>query len=277
MSATNDDGSSEEVPASPDHSVSPDGDEGYQGRRRLQLGMKDRLRSFGWLRLSAVAVVALGVLAYIAGTLGPSATWQDALPFWPAAIAATPSAAPATTPAAATSAASPSPSGNRLNSPKASPSASATVPLITPTGSPSSSPPPPPPPPLQILRYEAENATMSQGCHAEADHAGYSGTGFVDYYNATGSNVRWTVNLVAPYQVKLVFRYANGTSNNRPMNIAVNDTVVAEYPFSSTYGWTNWQTQTVTVTLNAGSNVIAAVATSGNGGPNVDYLEIQPV
>lgn len=118
---------------------------------------------------------------------------------------------------------------------------------------------------------------MSQGCRAEDDHSGYSGTGFVDYYNATGSSVRWTVNLVASFQVKLVFRYANGSSNSRPMNITVNDTVVAGLPFSRTNGWTNWQTQTVTVTLNAGANVIAAVATSGDGGPNLDYLEIQPV
>src|SRR6266545_4285748 len=42
-------------------------------------------------------------------------------------------------------------------------------------------------------RYEAENATVVQGV-VEANHLGFSGTGFVNYNNVTGSYVPTTVN-----------------------------------------------------------------------------------
>ena len=40
--------------------------------------------------------------------------------------------------------------------------------------------------------YQAENATISQGL-VESNHAGFTGTGFVNYDNAVGSYVEWTV------------------------------------------------------------------------------------
>ena len=52
-------------------------------------------------------------------------------------------------------------------------------------------PTPPPQPPSN--RLEAENATISQG-QVDSNHAGFSGTGFVNYDNVAGSFVEWTVN-----------------------------------------------------------------------------------
>ncbi len=74
----------------------------------------------------------------------------------------------------------------------------------------------------------------------------------------------------------LRFRHANGGTANRPMDIAVNGTLVAdELAFPPTGAWTTWQTVTTTVTLAAGTNTIRATATTANGGPNVDYLEVE--
>ncbi len=132
---------------------------------------------------------------------------------------------------------------------------------------------PAPPPPT---RYEAENATISQGV-VEANHLGFSGTGFVNYDNLVGSYVQWTVNAASAGTATVAFRYANGTTTNRPMDVTVNGALVAdELAFGGTGNWDTWQTRTITMNLNAGANTIRATATTANGGPNADYVEVQP-
>jgi hypothetical protein len=110
----------------------------------------------------------------------------------------------------------------------------------------------------------------------EANHLGFSGTGFVNYDNVTGSYVQWTVNAAAAGAAVLRLRYANGTTTDRPMDITVNGTLVAnDLSFPSTGSWDDWQTATVTASLTAGANTVRATATTVNGGPNADYLEVQ--
>jgi len=122
-------------------------------------------------------------------------------------------------------------------------------------------------------RYEAESATISAGV-VESDHAGFSGTGFVNYDNAVGSYVQFTVNAAAAGPAMLTLRFANGTTSNRPMDIAVNGTLVSdELAFPGTGAWTTWVTKSITVNLTAGANTIRATATTANGGPNLDYIE----
>ncbi len=133
------------------------------------------------------------------------------------------------------------------------------------------------PPAAAATRYEAENATISQGV-AESNHAGFSGTGFVNYNNVTGSYVEWSVNAASAGTASLTLGFANGTAVSRPMDIIVNGTLVRdELPFPGTGAWTTWQTVTTTVPLTAGANTIRAVATTANGGPNVDYLDVDVV
>ncbi|WP_431900322.1 glycosyl hydrolase family 28 protein [Nonomuraea sp. bgisy101] len=128
--------------------------------------------------------------------------------------------------------------------------------------------------PPNATRYEAENATISQGV-VESNHAGYSGTGFVNYDNLVGSSVEFTVTAAAAGTATLAFRFANGTTANRPMDIAVNGAVVAaNKAFNGTGAWTTWQTTTVSAQLAAGTNTVRATATTANGGPNLDYLEV---
>jgi chitinase len=123
-------------------------------------------------------------------------------------------------------------------------------------------------------RYEAESATLSQGV-VESNHTGFSGTGFVNYDNVTGSYVQWTVSAASAGTATIGLRFANGTTVNRPMTITVNGTAVATaQAFNSTGTWDTWQTATITAPVNAGSNTIRATATTANGGPNVDWLEI---
>jgi endo-1,4-beta-D-glucanase Y len=125
-------------------------------------------------------------------------------------------------------------------------------------------------------RYEAESATISQGV-VESNHTGFSGTGFVNSDNVAGSSVQWTVTVATAGAATITMRYANGTTTDRPMDIAVNGTTVASgKSFGSTTNWDTWASKTVTVTLIAGANTIRATGSTANGGPNLDYLDLGP-
>ncbi|GAB3843721.1 hypothetical protein GCM10027610_056920 [Dactylosporangium cerinum] len=127
------------------------------------------------------------------------------------------------------------------------------------------------------IRYEAESATISGGA-VESNHTGFTGAGFVNYDNATGSAVEWTVNAATAGTASIGLRFANGTTTDRPMDISVNGTVVtASLSFPGTGNWDTWQTKTITAAVNAGTNRIRAVATTANGGPNVDRIDVDVV
>jgi hypothetical protein len=122
--------------------------------------------------------------------------------------------------------------------------------------------------------WQAENATLSQATVA-TNHSGFTGTGFVDYTNVTGGYLEWTVTAPAAGSQTLTWRYANGTSADRPMTITVNGTVVAtNLAFDPTANWDTWADRTLTAPLNSGVNTIRATATTSGGGPNVDRLSV---
>lgn len=124
--------------------------------------------------------------------------------------------------------------------------------------------------------FQAENATISQGAVAN-NHTGFTGTGFVDYTNVAGGYVEFTVTATTTGPVGLQFRYANGTTTNRPMTITVNGAPVAiDAPFAPTTNWDTWSTLLVTGRLTAGTNKVRATATGAMGGPNLDQLHIAP-
>jgi hypothetical protein len=128
---------------------------------------------------------------------------------------------------------------------------------------------PPAPPPA---RYEAE-AAVCDGT-VDSDHTGFSGTGFCNTTNTVGASVTWTATADIADTATLTVRYANGTTTDRPMDLTINGSVNGTLPFPPTGSWDTWTTTTVTVTLTAGGNTIRVSATTANGGPNLDYLEV---
>jgi alpha-L-fucosidase len=129
----------------------------------------------------------------------------------------------------------------------------------------------PPPPPGST--FEAEDA-VCQGT-IDANHAGFTGSGFCNTDNAVGASVEWTVPADTAGNVPATIRFANSTTANRPMDITVNGVLVSGgLNFGSTVDWTSWTTTTITVPLKAGSNTVRATATTANGGPNLDNLTI---
>ena len=89
--------------------------------------------------------------------------------------------------------------------------------------------------------YESENAVISQGV-VESNHAGYSGTGFVNFDNVVGSYVEYSVNAAQAGTHTLTFRYANGTADNRPVKLLVDGGDKGTVDFPGTGAWTTWQT-----------------------------------
>ncbi|MEV4178317.1 glycosyl hydrolase family 28 protein [Nonomuraea sp. NPDC049709] len=122
-------------------------------------------------------------------------------------------------------------------------------------------------------RYEAEDATISQGV-VESDHAGFSGTGFVNSDNVAGAYVEFTVDAAAAGTATLAVRYANGTSADRPIQVTVNGAGAGVVTAPGTGAWTSWATRSLVANLAAGANTIRLTATTGGGCPNLDYLEV---
>lgn len=129
-------------------------------------------------------------------------------------------------------------------------------------------------PASQTITYEAEAGTIYKGA-IESNHSGFSGTGFVNYDNVSDSYAQWTVNQAVAGNATITFRFANGTTGNRPMAISVNGNVVNNnLAFNTTGAWNSWATQSITLNLNAGNNVIRAASATANGGPNMDRFTV---
>ena len=123
-------------------------------------------------------------------------------------------------------------------------------------------------------RYEAENATLSTGDTVATNHTGFSGSGFVDTANAVGAYVEWTVTVPTAGTYTATVGYANGTTTDRPMDIAVNGkTADAAASFPTTASWNTWAGQAFSVPLNAGSTTIRLTANRDRC-PNLDYLDL---
>ncbi len=164
-----------------------------------------------------------------------------------------------------------------------------------PVGTTSDAPPPPPPrtppttsapreplaPPARPapaqpvpVDFQAEQARIHKGS-VQSNHSGFTGSGFVDYVNERGGSVEWIVTATATGRTDAVFRFANGSNAPRPTAITVNGILVASVAFPVTNGWSDWRTLTVHISLLTGSNnSIKVIATSDNGGPNLDKVTV---
>lgn len=122
--------------------------------------------------------------------------------------------------------------------------------------------------------YQAEDAKFYLAA-TETKNSGYTGSSYVNYNNVLGGYIEWTVDITQAGAQTLTFTYANGTSSNRTLDIYVNGSVQStNLELAGTGSWSTWKTQSATVMVNSGTNVIRATSTSTDGGPNVDKIEI---
>src|SRR6185369_12239388 len=96
--------------------------------------------------------------------------------------------------------------------------------------------------------YEAESALLS-GAVVSNTKAGFTGTGFADYINASGDFVEWTVTSATAGTKTLTFRFANGGTATRTLAIKVNSGTAVNLAFDPTGDWATWKTVSMQATL----------------------------
>ncbi|MDH6180025.1 putative cell wall-binding protein [Microbacteriaceae bacterium SG_E_30_P1] len=115
-----------------------------------------------------------------------------------------------------------------------------------------------PPPVVPTAIFEMEDGTQSGSAGVATEHAGYTGTGFIDnFFTGSTASVEVTVNKGGVYQ--LATRYAAGPhpdTNGRTASLFVNDEAMGQQAFPNTLAWNAWSDSTTEVTLSAGTNVI---------------------
>lgn len=122
--------------------------------------------------------------------------------------------------------------------------------------------------------YEAEEAILS-GTGANSNHAGYTGSGFVDQFGDTDDSVSFTVTVPDDDSYTLRFRYANATGAIATRGLHVDGRKVAEVEFGNRYAWDTWDTVERSVQLSPGVHqIVLRQGASHTGAINLDHLEV---
>jgi pectate disaccharide-lyase len=110
----------------------------------------------------------------------------------------------------------------------------------------------------------------------DTQHSGYTGTGFVDFSNKTGSSLLLEFSLAeAMPSATVLVRWANGKDDDRSMSFKVNDELQVEsQAFGNSGSFTTWVETTVKLNFRKGTNRLLLTALTSNGGPNLDKITI---
>ena len=123
--------------------------------------------------------------------------------------------------------------------------------------------------------YEAEEGIISSGS-VDQDHAGYTGTGFVNLTNEAGSHLEMTLPIPQNGTHELSIRYANGSSNHRPCEIRFDDAVLYEaFDFPPTAGWSDWAySEVLSLDVTAGAYPLRIIGLTSESAPNIDHVKL---
>ena len=107
----------------------------------------------------------------------------------------------------------------------------------------------------------------------ESSNTGFTGEGYANVDNETGSYVTYGVTAAKAGKYTLYIRFANGGGSDRDYSLSVGDkTLIEDGSMESTDAWTTWKTQKVEVELEKGYSVLKFESLSGDGMANIDYI-----
>ncbi|MBE6853630.1 MAG: carbohydrate-binding protein [Ruminococcus sp.] len=130
-----------------------------------------------------------------------------------------------------------------------------------------------PEPPKEMIYYGCDGQIFNG--ITETVNGGFLGQSYVNFDNVMGSSLTFTVNAPSDGNYELTVRFANGTTAARPLNVFVNGSNDSYFMnFDGTGAWTDWSENKIVVSLKQGENKIKMVATTSNGGPNVDLIKL---
>ncbi|APU13152.1 family 16 glycoside hydrolase [Actinoalloteichus fjordicus] len=131
--------------------------------------------------------------------------------------------------------------------------------------------------------YEAESAALAGGAGYNTEHAGYSGSGFVDRMWEPGASTTFAVRADEEGSHDLALRYANGLNVDHPnpttksISMYVNGEKHKQVWLAHTGAWNQWATHVESVPLREGGNTIAFVHDEDDEGHvNFDKLTVTP-
>lgn len=136
--------------------------------------------------------------------------------------------------------------------------------------------PPPPPPPLCGTDtckavIQGEDFLDIVGVK-EATNGGYSGDGYANVDNKSGSTVKYGITAAEAGKYTLYLQFANG-KGTRTASLKVGEaTAVEEIVMESTDSWTSWKNISFELELPEGYSEITFVSTSSEGMANIDYI-----
>jgi len=131
---------------------------------------------------------------------------------------------------------------------------------------------------------EAENGLIGGSAATAYDHGGYTGSGFLAGFTATGDSLTQDVSAIptaGSYQ--LTVRYANaqggdGNTETRTLSTTVDGAAGPTLTLPVTGSWDTWSTASVTVSLGAGTHTVGITRTaSDSGNVNLDSFAVTPV
>ncbi|MDQ1012653.1 hypothetical protein QFZ82_007138 [Streptomyces sp. V4I23] len=128
--------------------------------------------------------------------------------------------------------------------------------------------------------YEAEEARLAGGAGTATNHAGYSGSGFVDGFGTKGAAVAFDVEVEKEDTYDVGLRYANGPNpftGTKSVSVYVNGTRIKQSKLLSTGAWNSWSTSTEQLPLHAGHNTVTYRYDDGDTGHvNLDLVAVHP-
>lgn len=120
--------------------------------------------------------------------------------------------------------------------------------------------------------YEAESATCS-GTAVNTDHSGYTGSGFVDKFDARGDSVQFDIQIPTAGDYSMIFRYANATGYYASAKVYFDGNYEAMAVFPDLKNWDTWGTAEVGNYLTAGPHTVKIVY--NNHAINLDNLTVE--
>jgi arabinogalactan endo-1,4-beta-galactosidase len=135
--------------------------------------------------------------------------------------------------------------------------------------------PPTNPPPGSLTIQENTTGFCGVDGTVDSNNAGFTGAGFANTNNASNAGVRWRVNVATSGTYTVQWRFANGTTGNRPGNLRRGSTTITSVALNPTGSWTTWtNSAAVSLTLNAGVNDLSLVASTSGGLANIDSVTV---
>ena len=124
------------------------------------------------------------------------------------------------------------------------------------------------------LIIQAENGTFDG--RTDTQHAGYTGSSFVDFTNRAGSFLQLEFSLAEAMPTATVLvRWANGKNDGRAMSFTVNGVLqVTSQDFGFSGAFTTWVETPIVLSLRKGTNRLLLTSLTANGGPNMDRITI---